>query len=814
MKRSALRWLFAALAAIGQTVLALEPVKLVDGVRGKAAHIKGYITYLEDTAKSGFAVENGMTVSLWIRPEAWDDRAMLLGNVGSFDLLKREKGGDNDGFFFQETSTRVPGSLLWAPNAFPVPMGKWVHLAFSYDQNGHGVGYLNGKKVAEQLPGQEPPGQGIIKIKSRNKRRKNWHFNIGGGNFAGDVDEVFIYGRVLSEAEVAKLAEGQAPEGALAAYLMDDEMQPGKDSSGNRRHLKEAQGTQGGDAPILGYELDLPAAAAGNGIVAYCRSCVDRVFQKDHLKTVKVQDLPAAELAGNEYETFQLVLLPEKRMNNVNIKLPPFQYNGMEIPAELRRIGYVKIPQPSNIKTPKRGANVYGESVSTFPGPDAVPGMYPDPLPEIGRDMVLEAGESCGFWVTVKSPANAPAGIYRSTAVVSDDKGVVLRVPLSIRVRGFSLPDERHCTHLVATSAQNFQHEDLDSFYHIMHEFYLSPTSSKNPVQASFDEHGNIHLDTAKWDAEMDIAIGKYNQQVIFLPLFGIYGIPKANNSTAQRLGVQVTAGDGHFTPEFTERFCKYLEAISAHLRKKGYLERTYASLVDEPHTKEDFALCREASALIRKHAPGMKIFLTKWPTAESIGCADIWCLGAWQPTQIQAALKRGEKFECYPNWHMLIDRPVMDRRMMGFLLWKHGVSGITHYALNIHWNKSLELLSPAQRYPNGRVIYGCGVVMYPDKDRLPMPSIRIETIRDALDDYEYIRILDNLAEKHAGTPEAAEAKQYIKDACEKLIPCYESFDTGLKSGWKTLEWELDPYVLLKYRLGIMDRIEKLQTLK
>ena len=181
--------LIVLLLAIASPLLALEPIQFVKGVRGKAAHIKGYVTYLEDTGRSDFAIENGMTVSLWLRPEFWDDKAALLENVGSFDLLKRSKGGGNDGFFFWENSTRVPGSLLWAPKSFPAPRGKWVHIAFTYDQNGHGIGYLNGKKAAEQLPGQEPQGQGIVKIKTKSKW-KNKSFNICGGNFSGDVDEV------------------------------------------------------------------------------------------------------------------------------------------------------------------------------------------------------------------------------------------------------------------------------------------------------------------------------------------------------------------------------------------------------------------------------------------------------------------------------------------------------------------------------------------------------------------------------------------------------------------------------------------------
>ena len=799
--------LLIALLASLQAAFCVEPIQSVDGVRGKAAHIKGQITYLEDTGRSDFAIQNGMTVSMWLRPENWGHQSVLLGNVGSFQLLKRGIGGGG-GFYFWEHSTRSHASLLWAPKAFPAPLGKWMHIAFTYDQKGHGVGYCNGKKVAEQLPGQEEKGQGIVQIRSRHPR-KNKSFNICGSSFAGDIDEVFIYGRVLSEAEIAELASGKAPEGALGAWLMDDENDIGKDSSGNGRNLKQVEGTHGSKVPQLGYGLDLPAAAAGNGVVAYCRSCVDRVFQKDRLKSVEVQDIPAADFAGNEYETFQLVILPDRQLDKMNVSLPPFEFKGVKVPAELRLVDYVRIPKASNIKTRKQGENVFGEMVSVYPGPEAEPGMYPDPLPRMEKDLTLKAGESRGFWVTVKSPKNAPAGIYRSKAIVTDVKGMVLEIPLSIRIRGFSLPDERHATHVTNIRTAIYEAKDLDRFYGIMSEFYLSTSKPQHDVKATFDEKGDIHLDTAAWDAEMEIAVGKYNQQVLFPPIMGMYGIPKGNDATFKQFGVQVTKGDGHMTPEFAERFAKYLEAISAHLKKKGYLERTRITLVDEPHTKEDFSLSWEVSRMVRKHAPEMKILLYKWPTKESIGIADIWCLGAWQPVQMKAALGRGEKIENYPNWHMLIDRPIMDRRIMGFLMWKHGVSGITHYALDTDWDNAVQLKSPALRYPDGRVIYGSGLVMYPEKNRLPMPSMRVETLRDALDDYEYLYMLDALATRHDGKPEAVEAKEYIRNACARLVPCYESFGDGLKTGWKELQWELDPHVLLKYRQGIMDRIEK-----
>ena len=152
-----------------------------------------------------------------------------------------------------------------------------------------------------------------------------------------------------------------------------------------------------------------------------------------------------------------------------------------------------------------------------------------------------------------------------------------------------------------------------------------------------------------------------------------------------------------------------------------------------------------------------------------------------------------------------------MDRRMLGFQMWKYHLSGILHYSLDRQWEDLDALVSPQLRYPDGRVIFGSGMIMYPDAKGVPTPSIRIDTIRDALEDYEYLCLLEKLIKANPASPAAVEAAAYMSDAAHKLVPCYEATGNGLRGSWKTLQWELDPYVLLKYRKGIMDRIETLQ---
>ncbi len=789
----------------------VTPVRSVPGVRGSAVAFNGYESHLQAIDRKAFAFGNGMTVSLWVKPEKWSHMAALMGNVGDFQLLARGGGG----LYFWKNNTHQfnssrAKSLLWAPEKYPVKLNEWNHIAFSYDQKGHGVGYFNGKKVAEQRPGQEPKGQGIVKL-SNLVGYKQAMFDIG-FKYIGAVDEVYVYGRVLNEREIADLAQGKAPAGAQAAYLMDDPDDPGKDSSGSSRHLRTVAGPQGNRVPVLGGPVDYTAVAANDVLYAWSCSSLERVFQRDKLKNVKVAEVISAELAGNEYEAFQLVLTPAKTLKNTTLTVSDFKLGNVICPVEVRVVDYVKIPQPSNIKTPKFGANVFGESVSVYPGPEAKPGWYPDRLRKLPDNFTLKGGESKAFWITVKSPADAPAGIYRAKAQVKSADGTVLDIPLSIRVRGFSLPAKRNATHTAAAPhIKSVAPAHLDDFYRMLSRYSISIDDTKNQIKYSFAADGSIKLDTAAWDKEMKIAVEKYGAQVIFMPLFGMYGLPKGNNLVSRRLGVNVLSAPGVPSEEFKKRLAAYLKAVVPHLKAKGYLKNTVFTLVDEPHDKYDFALSHAVSAEVRKHAPELKIFITKWPTKEGIGCADIWCIGALQPGQIRKAIDRGERVEQYPNWHLLIDRPVMDRRMLGFQMFKYNLTGILHYSLG-KWNDEEALLSPQLRYPDGRVIFGSGLVMYPDENGVPEPSIRIDTIRDALDDFEYLKMIERIAAARPQDPAAQEALKYAKNAAEKLVPCYESFGDGLKTGWKTLDWELDWRVLVDYRKGLMNRLEKLYT--
>jgi hypothetical protein len=87
--------------------------------------------------------------------------------------------------------------------------------------------------------------------------------------------------------------------------------------------------------------------------------------------------------------------------------------------------------------------------------------------------------------------------------------------------------------------------------------------------------------------------------------------------------------------------------------------------------------------------------------------------------------------------------------------MFKYHLSGVLHYTLNRGSETLAEQMSPQLRYPDGRVIYGSGLVMYPGKNGVPEPSVRIDTVRDALEDYEYLKMIEKIAAERPNDPAA-----------------------------------------------------------
>jgi len=149
-----------------------------------------------------------------------------------------------------------------------------------------------------------------------------------------------------------------------------------------------------------------------------------KVMKDDPVPAVKdgVVKLTAAR---NEYEPFLVVLRPDVRLDDIRVAAGPLLHDkgGMIGPADisLRHVEYVKVTTPT-------------DDLGTA-------GWWPDPLPPYSGPFSAAAGENHALWLTVRVPKGAQPGLYKGEVSLTAE-GWSRQVPVELRVRDFTLPDE------------------------------------------------------------------------------------------------------------------------------------------------------------------------------------------------------------------------------------------------------------------------------------------------------------------------------------------------------------------------------------
>jgi dolichyl-diphosphooligosaccharide--protein glycosyltransferase len=134
------------------------------------------------------------SVSLWVNPTSLDTtgandyRQLVRPAIGNL-LILTENGG---------VSFRVPGVETANFVAGSVPTGEWTHIVATYDGSTRRI-YVDGQLIAKETVGGGTVAWGES-------------LRLGRGStdahaFRGGIDEVRVYGRALSPAEVRELAE-------------------------------------------------------------------------------------------------------------------------------------------------------------------------------------------------------------------------------------------------------------------------------------------------------------------------------------------------------------------------------------------------------------------------------------------------------------------------------------------------------------------------------------------------------------------------------------------------------------------------------
>ena len=161
----------------------------------------GYVTVEGSDAPTDFGnrdqgIAASYTMACWINPDqaSFSGDRFIFGQ-GSQGIHHGFRGGN---LYHAHWGADFAGQSALSPD-------EWVHIAFTYDSEiSSGVIYVNGEFDTEMTGQQGPNGGGPLVIGARNG---------GGENYVGLIDDLAVWQEVLSEDQIAALADGLNPAG-------------------------------------------------------------------------------------------------------------------------------------------------------------------------------------------------------------------------------------------------------------------------------------------------------------------------------------------------------------------------------------------------------------------------------------------------------------------------------------------------------------------------------------------------------------------------------------------------------------------------
>ena len=490
----------------------------------------------------------------------------------------------------------------------------------------------------------------------------------------------------------------------------------------------------------------------------------------------KKDDALALSSAKNGTAAAQVVVRPEKALKGLTAKAEALKGpGGAVIPAEaveILRVQYVNITQPTD------ATGCVGE--------------WPDPLPPLKGPIDCEAGKNQPLWVRVKVPADAKAGTYTGR-IALEAEGWKAEAPLKLEVYDFTLPDRMTCQTAfgfdVATVWRYQKLEKdadrravLEKYLAVLAAHHISPQDAAplDPFKVTWPDKKTLvpAIDWAAWDAAVGRAIDRYHFNSFTVPIVGIGGGTFESRVEPELLGFKETS------PEYKAAFAAYARALQEHLREKGWLKYAYVYWFDEPADK-DFPFVMNGFKKLKEAAPDIRRMLTKEPREALVGGPNLWCPieNEFRQPPADERMKAGERFWWYvccgpkaPYPTLFIDHPATELRVWLWQTWQRRIDGVLIWSVD-WWTSDTAYPDPAHPQdpyadpaswtagygiPKGTKNLwgnGDGRFLYPPESAAdahpagpvlegPVESLRLEMLRDGIEDYEYLAILRGLVAK------------------------------------------------------------------
>ena len=550
---------------------------------------------------------------------------------------------------------------------------------------------------------------------------------------------------------------------------------------------------------------------AATTIVAADRAYADwRVWTVTETRRV-LRDEPAGQgtavvlaAARNEWESFQILVRCDAPVQGISVEAADLKGPGGAVlsaaDARLFRQHQLQL------------------TVGTYRNEDFKPGWYPDPLIPFEHPVTrkplegarlgavpfdLPAGQTHGFWIDLYVPPTARPGEYRGTYRVTAGSGKTVDVPVTLTVWDFELPRVSALRTALGSPAGRMRSyyrqraadgkekepsdwaavESQSAEMLSRHRINATPPSGSLAPVAQGDGTFRIPQQQVRRLREF---VDRYHVNALQVPR--PTGVVKDPDTQREKLHAWLASWD----------------RAAAELDRPQVVFYTY--LRDEPNDEEAYRFVQKWGRAVRAANSAVKVMVVEqtWTQNEAwgdlYGAVDVWCplFCLFRPESAAKRQALGETIWTYtalcqqektPWWH--IDYPLMNYRVPAWIAWRFRIRGLLYWGGMSYWRQVDDPWTDPKTYcprgPDQSPIYnGEGTIVYPGRavgyDGIA-PSIRLKALRDSIEDYQYLAILEDLGQ-------AARAEKVI-------LP--------LAGSW--FKWDSDPAAYEKARAALAEMI-------
>ncbi|MFB3924369.1 MAG: glycoside hydrolase domain-containing protein [Terriglobia bacterium] len=485
---------------------------------------------------------------------------------------------------------------------------------------------------------------------------------------------------------------------------------------------------------------------------------------------------PIVMAPRNGHASIQLVLRPVRRMEKISVSVEGLGAgNQRKVDFQTRLVGNVVVA--ANTKQTPREELIH-----------SAPALFPDVLYE-DLQSSLEAGRTQSLWLTLTIPDDAPPGSHRAEVVVREDGIERIRAPFRFVISAATVPSRQT---LKVTNWFYLTDRQLRSHFNVrtLSEDWWTLIENMGRVLADHRQNMIVTPLTGFYFSKLSLIQAKlgpsgleydfsnFDRWVRTFQKAGVIGYIEGSHVLRREDDGEDPTGplkvdvfvieDGKAIlkslkpddPRTPQALASMLTALHRHLEQNGWLKIYYQHVLDEVR-EDEMPTYREYAGIVHRAMPGVK-------TIDAVSAdrdlevyeksCDVWVpvLGSFDHLvdRLQKHARAGGEvwfYTClvpvgrYPN--RFIDFSLVKVRQLQWLNFRYGLTGFLHWGGNYWpsdpWNETEPPIGGGSRtlmLPSGDAF-----ITYPNPAKQSiLSSIRLEMMREAIEDYELLKSLEH----------------------------------------------------------------------